>query len=209
VAFLSLSTLTVKSARTDWALEEARSNARLALMIAIGELQRDLGPDRRVSATAAIYDESEDQPDRITGVQEPHWVGVWDTYVESRDGDNNDEGIKSTWNRDDDRGGLTSNRDAEWDREAEAINYLVSGNEGGRRNSGASNSRFLEPKDDGTTELDEDEKLELVSEDTAGDRGRVSVGKVDTQRYVRDASGVRAPVNSGSYGYWIGDLMRS
>ena len=49
VAFLSLSALTVKTSRFEWAQEEARANARLGLMIAIGELQRDLGPDQRIS----------------------------------------------------------------------------------------------------------------------------------------------------------------
>ena len=42
VAFLSLSALTVKTSRFEWAQEEARANARLGLMIAIGELQRAL-----------------------------------------------------------------------------------------------------------------------------------------------------------------------
>jgi len=101
VAFLSLSSLSVRSARTDWAHEEARANARLALMVAIGELQRELGPDQRVSATAEVFDE-EPETAEIDGVEEPKWVGVWDTRME-------EEGSPeetTTWVRDDERGGL-------------------------------------------------------------------------------------------------------
>jgi hypothetical protein len=57
VAFLSLSALTVRSSRSDWAQEEARAKARLGLMIAMGELQRDLGPDQRIALSASILDQ--------------------------------------------------------------------------------------------------------------------------------------------------------
>ena len=76
VAFLSLSAVSVRTARIDMAEEEARSNARLALMIALGELQREMGPDQRVSASAAILDNSVDTS-KITGIEEPHWVGAF------------------------------------------------------------------------------------------------------------------------------------
>lgn len=48
----------------------ARANARVALMQAIGQLQRTLGPDQRVSANAAILPGTPAQP---------HWTGVWST----------------------------------------------------------------------------------------------------------------------------------
>jgi Tfp pilus assembly protein PilX/Arc/MetJ-type ribon-helix-helix transcriptional regulator len=54
---LGITTLTQVGARSaSLALdqERARSNARLALMIAIGDLQKSLGPDQRVTATANI-----------------------------------------------------------------------------------------------------------------------------------------------------------
>ena len=35
----------------------AKAHARMGMMIAIGEIQKHLGPDTRVSATADIYDE--------------------------------------------------------------------------------------------------------------------------------------------------------
>ena len=51
-ALLSLSSVTSKSTSLGEAIEEARANARLGLMVAIGELQQSMGPDRRISARA-------------------------------------------------------------------------------------------------------------------------------------------------------------
>ncbi len=50
----------------------ARQNAILALNLAIGELQKNLGPDQRTSANAALIDSSFEETN-------PHWVGVWNT----------------------------------------------------------------------------------------------------------------------------------
>ena len=70
---LSITTLVrVETAVSSKALEKlhAEENARLALMIALGELQRYAGPDQRVTARADILD-----PDSAN----PFWTGVWDT----------------------------------------------------------------------------------------------------------------------------------
>lgn len=48
----------------------ARNNARLGMMLALGELQSSMGPDRRVSASAAAVS---------TNVERPHLTGVWET----------------------------------------------------------------------------------------------------------------------------------
>ena len=81
VGLLSLSAVTVRSSTAELAQLEARANARLALMVAIGELQMNLGPDQRVSAEAGILDEDPDPlgAEGIQGVKHPHWVGVWTT----------------------------------------------------------------------------------------------------------------------------------
>ena len=72
VGLLSLSTVTVRTSSQGAAVMEARANARLALMLALGELQKELGPDQRVSAKGDILAES--------GVKHPHWTGVWESW---------------------------------------------------------------------------------------------------------------------------------
>ncbi len=45
----------------------ARANARFAMMQAIGQLQRALGPDQRISAPADILRKD---------TKQPHWTGA-------------------------------------------------------------------------------------------------------------------------------------
>ncbi|WP_269537510.1 hypothetical protein [Cerasicoccus fimbriatus] len=71
MARIELTTTTLDNAQT-----EARANARLALQVAIGELQKAAGPDQRITATADIFS------DQATGIQSPYWLGVWDSDIE-------------------------------------------------------------------------------------------------------------------------------
>ena len=50
VAMLSLSSVSMRSTGRGEAMSLARANARFALMLALGELQKELGPDQRISA---------------------------------------------------------------------------------------------------------------------------------------------------------------
>ncbi|MBK1854243.1 hypothetical protein JO972_04705 [Verrucomicrobiaceae bacterium 5K15] len=58
LAMLSLSSISVRSSNHDQAMEEARHNARLSLMMAIGQLQSLSGPDTRVTASSRLLSES-------------------------------------------------------------------------------------------------------------------------------------------------------
>lgn len=49
VGLLTLSSISLRSSSQGQAAAEARANARMALMMAIGELQKELGPDSRIS----------------------------------------------------------------------------------------------------------------------------------------------------------------
>jgi type II secretory pathway pseudopilin PulG len=72
VGTLSLSVVTLRTGTQDSAQARARANARMALMIAIGELQKQMGPDQRISANSAILED-------LT-VTNPHWLGVWNSW---------------------------------------------------------------------------------------------------------------------------------
>ena len=70
LAMLSLSSIEIRASRGNLAQAEARANARMALMIAIGELQQYAGQDQRVTARAEMFDESMDNGS---------WIGVWNS----------------------------------------------------------------------------------------------------------------------------------
>ncbi len=72
VGLLTLSTISLRASSQGSAHAEARANAKLALMLAIGELQKQMGPDQRISANGAILTAS--------AVANPHWAGVWNSW---------------------------------------------------------------------------------------------------------------------------------
>ncbi|BCX48802.1 hypothetical protein HAHE_27100 [Haloferula helveola] len=90
VALLGLSSLTLRSSDRESDLAEARANARMALILAIGELQRQVGPDQRITAPASVLDDSPSTPE-IDGVTHPHWTGVWDSWAAGRIKNGGDE----------------------------------------------------------------------------------------------------------------------
>ncbi|MDP7106711.1 MAG: hypothetical protein QGH41_06510, partial [Roseibacillus sp.] len=194
IGLLSLSTVTVRSSTSELAQLEARANARLALMVAIGELQTNLGPDQRVSAEAGILDEDPDPlaAEGIQGVKHPHWVGVWTTewVPPGSDGEN-----KSPWVRNDNEGGLSDQRftgaaGKTFDREKDVLSYLVSGNEGGRVELGVA---LIKAEDW------EGEQIELVGDGTVATTEEHVVAPRVTTRNDKDRE-------TGGYAYWIGDL---
>ena len=74
LAMLSLSTVELRSSRNEDDMNTARANARMGLMIAIGELQKMTGPDQRITASADILAGS-----MTLAEGRGHWTGVWDT----------------------------------------------------------------------------------------------------------------------------------
>lgn len=74
---LQLSALSIRTSGREMMMAEARANARVALTLAINQLQTQLGPDRRISAPAGILDSSPDSPE-ADGVNQPHFTGVWE-----------------------------------------------------------------------------------------------------------------------------------
>ena len=74
VGLLSLSSISLRSSTQGQAMAVAQANARLALMLAIGDLQKSLGPDQRITAAAEILPAS-----KPAAPGHAHWAGVWDT----------------------------------------------------------------------------------------------------------------------------------
>ena len=71
VGLLTLSSISLRATSQSASQALANSNARLALMLAIGDLQKHLGPDQRISATASVFNAS---------AQQPNADGAWDSF---------------------------------------------------------------------------------------------------------------------------------
>ena len=79
VGLLTLSTISLRSAAQGYAQAEARANARMALIIAIGELQKEMGPDTRISSESALLDTKPDT-EAMEGVTRSHWLASYNAW---------------------------------------------------------------------------------------------------------------------------------
>ncbi len=110
VGLMGLASVELRKSSRELNRQAARSNARLALVQAIAQLQKTLGPDQRISATADILK---------SGATQLHWTGAWRSTQANGD---------PLFTRDDLTGGL---RDSRWEQKtdpaAQVIEWLVSG----------------------------------------------------------------------------------
>lgn len=178
---LGLSSIELRKSASSMARDEARANARLALITAVGQLQKHLGPDQRVSSDSTILEEKVG-PGENSSFAQPHWMNVWRTVKE----DGTPYILRSA-----DDGGLRDVRvNGNWDREDERIACLVSGNEGGMTYVQGSHSNTP----------DDDEMIELVGKGSADENtpgSKVSAPRVE----LMEGEQVR-----GQYAWWVGDL---
>lgn len=71
VGLLTLSSVSLRSSGAGEARAEAQANARMALTLAIGELQTAMGPDQSISARASVVS---------TDPAEPNMLGAWESW---------------------------------------------------------------------------------------------------------------------------------
>lgn len=71
VGLLTLSSVALRASGQGAARAEARANARMALMLALGELQKSMGPDQGISARASSV---------IKNPAEPNLLGTWASW---------------------------------------------------------------------------------------------------------------------------------
>lgn len=79
VALMTLAASVSRSSGRGKLTEEARAQARLALQIAVGHLQTELGPDQRITALSGILSTESDE-DSAQGVSNPYILGVWNSW---------------------------------------------------------------------------------------------------------------------------------
>ena len=154
ISFVFLLVITlVSQVRQDMAYSDARenlilakANARMGMMIAIGEIQKHLGPDMRISATADIYDErieGSEQADLYEDVAinelpdgQRMWTGVWKNRGVGSQKNLKDQRSTNPFPfNGDDAIALTDSweYDASYDHHpAIEMSWLVSGNEGSK-----------------------------------------------------------------------------
>jgi hypothetical protein len=76
VALLSLLRMENQAGGNTILRNQAQQNALVGLDLALAEIQGNLGPDQRVSATAALLD-SDPATETVENVAQPYWTGAW------------------------------------------------------------------------------------------------------------------------------------
>ena len=196
VGLLSLSSISLRSSSQSDAMAAARANARMALLLAIGELQKSTGPDQRVTSPADIAGDAAGFPlaagaqplnDKsingdskgLSGIQpgSRYWTGVW------KNSNSTTPGLE-----------IYSKTPS-----PSFIQWLVSGNE----------SAPILPSD-GTYSVnpsgvvaDVKKAVVLVGKSTVG----ISPGGIDRHVVVPlvQVTGKDPSKPSGRYGWWVGD----
>ncbi|WP_338285840.1 hypothetical protein [Luteolibacter sp. LG18] len=79
MGLLQVSAISLRTTTRQMPMLQAKANARMALLIAIGELQKELGPDQRISAGGGQQLEASNSSGRN------NWVGVYDSWPATAD----------------------------------------------------------------------------------------------------------------------------
>lgn len=177
VALLSLLRMENQAGGNTILRNQAQQNALVAMDLALAELQGNLGPDQRVSATASFLD-SAPETEIPDGVSEPHWTGVWDSQ---------------RWD-----GGTAKFPADYYDKSKKFRKWLVSAPNGS--DPLANPTRVLDtPKVPGLTDAN---SVILVGQGTV--RPRAGGEKTEVRAWLRDGD-VDNAGRQGRYAWWVGD----
>ena len=80
VGLLTLSSVNLRSTSQGEAMQTARANARLALLLAIGQVQQATGPDQRITTTADQRSKDSDGRESSAAIGNRHWTGVYRSW---------------------------------------------------------------------------------------------------------------------------------
>ena len=181
VGLLGLSTIEIRTSSHNIAMQQARANARMAMVIAIGSLQKHAGPDQRVTGPSDfLASQNAGEPD----LKHPHWTAVWKSVMP-------DGG--PVIRRQGNGGGLRDRRSVDrWDVRDDLLAQLVSGNENG--------IRYTAEREEG----------DGANEEVLVGKGSVGGSPANAEAIVRapkvtigDSANGKV---SGEYAWWVGDL---
>ena len=189
VGLLSLSVSSLRSTSQSAAMAEARANARMALMLAIGDLQKNAGPDQRITAPGGILDEN---------AAHPHWIGVWDSWKAGPESSATDEPSQHSTIADRGSSGLAPKYESA--RGAHFRRWLVSGtNEEALRTVDHARSATLA---DSIAPAPNASAVTLVSK---GSLGKAPDSEKVKVQLVSLSSPGNTPHKAGRIGWWVGD----
>lgn len=175
---ITLSTLESRSTAQDRYIHIAKANARLALQMAIAELQENLGPDQRISATASVLDTTPETAEitGLSGNSSQHILGVWNSWNHWLNADNDGTTVQDTYTK------SRQNRFRKW-----LISYP---DDDPLTNIDAPKSLFT---------FDETNSVELVTSRQSEDHSnRVLAGLIS----IKDSSNTAE--ENGRYAWWVG-----
>lgn len=197
VGLLSLSAVSLRSSSRGDAMAEARANARMALMFAIGELQQLAGPDQRVTATADLAG---------TATGDPLGAGTAPLNNNTVNANSGQKGLSmvqpgtrywtGVWNQ-------TAATSLIYTKtpSPNLLGWLISGNESLAANNRLTPATTVVSVDGSGKVSDPTKAVVLVGENSVGSQDRdryVSAPLVETIREEKDTP-------AGRYAWWVGD----